>query len=418
MSLSVNVEQPEISRPVAQYDVVVMGAGPYGLSVSAHLRARGLKVATFGKPLLFWRKHMPQGMLLRSYWWATGFSDPDKKYSIQRYFAQQGTQPCDPLPIQTVIDYGLWFQQHTVPDLDETYIANIERKDSYFLVTLEDGRIVQSKAVVMAPGLHYYFYCPPEYEHMPSSLVSHSADHSDLSIFAGKRVAVIGRGQAALESAALLHEQDAEVCVIARNPILWFSSPSGPVKQTPALIKALRSPRASLGSGWGNLITEKFPYLWHHMPYDTRYRLFDRHHGPIGARWLKPRVVGQLPLKEQVQMTNIEAVNDQAQLTLSNGEVVEVDHVLLATGYRADVSRLSMLDASLRASIQVTQGAPVLNRWFESSVAGLYFIGFSSQRSFGDFYRFVAGAGAASSRVSKAIVRHAVRSQKTKTIDK
>jgi len=407
MSLSFDVQKPKDSTPTVQYDVVVMGAGPYGLSVSAHLQACGLKVATFGKPIYFWRNHMPQGMLLRSVRSATNLSDPGKKYTIKHYFAQKGLKTSDPLPIETFIDYGLWFQKNAVPNLDETYIANIERNDNHFLVTLEDGRVVESKAVVMAPGLHYYFHCPSEYEHIPTSLVSHSADLVDLSTFAGKRVAVIGSGQGALESAALLHENAATVSLICRRPIEWLT---GNPANTPAWINTLLNPPAALGNGWKNLMLETFPYVWHHMSPERRYRTFDHHHGPKGARWLKPRVIGQFPIKEQVQVTKIEAVNDLARLTLSDGEILEVDHIILGTGYRTDVNRLPMLDASLRKAIQVDEGFPVLNPWFESSIPGLYFVGYSSLRSFGAFYRFVAGVGAAARRVSKAIARQAVRS--------
>lgn len=402
MSLSFDVQNQKDTVPTAQYDVVVMGAGPYGLSVSAHLQAYGLKVATFGKANYFWRNHMPKGMLLRSYWWASSLSDPEKKHSIEQYFRYKGVEAVYPLPIETFIDYVLWFQKNAVPNLDETYIANIDRKDNHFRVTLEDGRIVESRVVVIAPGLHYYFYCPPEYEHLPSSLVSHTADHVDLSIFAGKRVAVVGRGQGALENAALLHERGADVCLISRSPLRWLPGGNG---KNPTWLQSLRAPRAALGNGWKNLFLEKFPYLAYHIPYDTRYRVFDHHHGPIGAHWLKSRIIGQFAVKEQVQVTKVEAVNNLARLTLSNGEVLEVDHVMLGTGYRTDIKRLPMLDASLCKAIQVDEGFPVLNHWFEASVSGLYFVGYTSLRSFGAFYRFVAGVEAASRRVSKAVAR-------------
>ena len=48
------------------YDVAVIGAGPYGLSVAAHLREQSLKVIVFGRPMSFWDRNMPVGMLLRS----------------------------------------------------------------------------------------------------------------------------------------------------------------------------------------------------------------------------------------------------------------------------------------------------------------------------------------------------------------
>ncbi len=92
-------------------------------------------------------------------------------------------------------------------------------------------------------------------------------------------------------------------------------------------------------------------------------------------------------------------------LTLSDGKALEFDHIILATGYKADIKRLPMLHPALVAAIQTYQGAPLLNPWFESSVAGLYFVGFSSACSFGPFYRFVIGDEAAARRVTRAVAR-------------
>src|SRR5437773_45653 len=143
MSLAVDVQKRGSSVPVTHYDAVVMGAGPYGLSTVAHLRGRGLKVAIFGKPLELWREHMPKGMLLRSYWWASNLSDPENKYDLPHYFEAEGRQGEMPFPIETFIDYGLWFQKQAVPDVDETYISTIEREEGHYVVTLVDGRVLQ-----------------------------------------------------------------------------------------------------------------------------------------------------------------------------------------------------------------------------------------------------------------------------------
>jgi NADPH-dependent 2,4-dienoyl-CoA reductase/sulfur reductase-like enzyme len=137
--------------------------------------------------------------------------------------------------------------------------------------------------------------------------------------------------------------------------------------------------------------------------------MFDRHHGPAGVHWVYLRVVGHFPLKEQVQVTKVEAVDNVARLTLSNGEVLDFDHILLGTGYRTDVKQLPMLDTSLRDSIVLANGFPLLNPSFESSIPGLYFVGYSSLRSFGPFFRFVAGVDAASRHLSKAVARRIVQ---------
>ena len=408
MSVSVDVQQPKDSTPKTDYDVIVLGAGPYGLSTAAHLRGRGLKVAVFGKPIYFWRTNMPKGMLLRSYWWATNLSDPEKRFGFTQYFKETGTGPAEPLPIETFIDYALWFQKKAVPDVDETYISNIKRQDGTYVVTLEDGRVLQSKVVVMAPGLHYYYYVPEENTHMPSSLVSHSADHSDLDQFAGKEVIVVGKGQGSLESAALLNEAGAKVHVLTRSALHWVPIAN---PKLPALIQQLRAPRAGMGIGWLNLLLEKFPYTLQRMSRKTIDHIMDTRHGPAGSHWLKPRLFGKVTFHENGQVTKVEEVDGRARVTFTNGETLDADHIMLGTGYLPDVKRLPMLDKTLIDEIQTYRGSPVLNNWFETSVPGLYFVGYSAARSFGPFFRFVVGARAAARRVATAVARQNVRSR-------
>lgn len=405
MSVSIDVQKVESSSPTTHYDAVVLGAGPYGLSAVTHLRSRGLKVAVFGKPIHLWRQHMPEGMFLRSYWWATNLSDPEKKYSFDRYFAAKGIDLAavpDPITLEMFVDYALWFQKNAVPDLDETYISHIERKDKQFVVTLEDGRVVSANTVVMAPGLHYYRYIPEEYAGLSSTLVSHSSDHNKLGHFEGKRVAVIGRGQAALETAALVCEAGADVQLISRSPLHWVKVASG---KLPPWLQRIRAPKAMMGSGWTNLLLEKYPYIFHRAPQDRKDTMVDTTHGPAGSHWLKPRLFGKVTIHENTSVKKVEAVEDVAKMTLSNGDMVEVDHIILGTGFHPDVKRLTMLDATLADAIETYKGSPVLNTWFESNVPGLYFIGYSAVRSFGPFYRFVTGVEAAAKRVALAAAR-------------
>lgn len=409
MSLSVNVENTKQSTATTNYDVIVLGAGPYGLSITTHLRGRGLNVAVFGRPICFWRENMPKGMLLRSYWWATNLSDPQEQYDFKHYFAEKGIpleMAPDPLPMDMFIDYALWFQKHAVPDVDETYIKHIERQGSQFQVTLEDDRVLTSKAVVMAPGLHYYLYTPEEYQVLPEELVSHSADHSDLGKFKDQKVAIIGGGQGALETAALAHEAGVDVHVIMRSQLRWVKTGNA---KLPPWLRRLRSPKAGMGAGWVNLLLEKFPYTMQRMSQNTIDKQVDGTHGPAGSTWLQPRLLGKVKISEHTKVEKIEAVDGHAHLTLSNGEVGEYDHVILGTGYRPDVERLYMLDKTLRDEMRVYRGSPALNNWFETSVPGLYFVGFSTARSFGPFYRFVVGAAAASKRASRAVAAYIKR---------
>lgn len=212
----------QASTSPENYDAVVLGAGPYGLTSAAHLLGKGLKVAVFGKPLQFWRENMPRGMLLRSYWWATSFSDPYAQFGIEQYLHETGQEPIDPLAVGTVLDYGLWFQKHVIPNIDERYVKTITSRGKGFEVTLEDGRMVNCLFVVMAPGLKYYTHRPPEYSHLPLEIVSHTSDHVTFDRFADKTVVIIGGGQSALETAALAYKAGAHVQIISRSPLIWI----------------------------------------------------------------------------------------------------------------------------------------------------------------------------------------------------
>ena len=393
-------------KPV--YDVVVVGAGPYGLSTAAHLLGRGLRVAVFGRTLELWREHMPKGMLLRSHWWATNLSDPRKAHGFERFCKEQKYDNSYPLPIKTFVDYGLWFQRRAVPQVDETYVSSIERHDNRFLLTLEDGREVESRAVVMAIGLRYYANRPEQYGRLPAGPVSHSSDHRDFSRFKGQDVIVIGGGQSAIEFAALLHEAGAGVQVVSRRRIVWLP-PDRMHVRTP--LESILAPKASIAPGWGNWVLDHLPYLFYRFPQSRR----DSHNAAYhsGATdWLRNRVIGKVTLREGQTVTKLNVVDGRVVATVSDGARLTADHILLATGYTVDIDKLTMIHPSLRAEVATDRAIPVLSHWFESSVPGLYFIGLTSLRAFGPLYRFVAGCGAAARRVAKSVARqHAGRSR-------
>lgn len=404
MSVSLDLQKREGSLPTAHYDVVVMGAGPYGLAAAAHLLGRGLKVAVFGKPLKLWCENMPQGMLLRSYWWATNISDPLKKYDLEHYFKAEGKRPGDPFQIETFIDYGMWFQKHAVPDVDETYIDVIERKGQEYELRLVDGRVVKSQSVVMAPGLAYYVFRAPEFDHMPVELVSHTSDHFTFEGFSGKRVAVVGGGQSALETAALVHESGAHVDLITRSPIHWLSGNS---LKNRSLINQIKYPKAGIAPGWVNWGFEHLPYAFQRLSRDKKDRLLRGRgrFGPAGAGWLKDRILGKVTVHELQHVQEIKEIDGEVELTLSSNETLRVDHVILGTGFVMDIKRLPMLHSSLLDNIETYQGAPILNKGFGTNIPGLYFIGFSSVSSFGPLFRFVVGTDAAARRVAGAVAR-------------
>jgi cation diffusion facilitator CzcD-associated flavoprotein CzcO len=390
-------------------DAAVVGAGPYGLSTAAQLLGRGLSVAVVGKTLEMWREHMPKGMLLRSHWWATDLSDPRQECGFGRFLDEVKHEKYYPLPADVFIDYGLWFQRQAVPEVDETYVASIERRDGRFLMTLEDGREVESRAVVMAIGVRHYAHRPEPFSALPAGLVSHSSDHKDFGRFRGRDVVVIGGGQSAIEYAALLHEAGAAVQLIARRPLVWLAPDRSTTRGT---VERILAPDASIAPGWVNWVWDRAPYLFHRFPqgWKDSYNAF-YHSG--GTDWLKHRVIGKVTLREGRTVTNLDVAGGKVEATLSDGAKVRADHILLATGYRVDMDRLTMIHPSLRAQIATDRAIPILSHWFESSVPGLYCVGLTSLRAFGPLYRFVAGCGAAARRVARAIARRHPGSSRT-----
>lgn len=415
MSQSIEMQQKKYVVATTQYDVVIVGAGPYGLATAAHLSAQGLNAIVFGKPMQLWREHMPEGMLLRSYWWATNISDPHKQYGLEQ-FVQAIGQPeriIDPASRETIIDYGLWFYERAIPNADQTYVRTIEQQENQFTLTLEDERTVTCKAVVMAPGLSYYVHRPSEYTHLPPELLSHTADHTSFERFAGKSIAIIGGGQSALETAALAHESGAHVQLITRSPLVWIQEDAAFPEYRP-LFERLRHPKASISPGWFNWQLEHFPYLFHSLPRSAKDRLLQGRgsYGPMGASWLRPRVRGQVDIHELQRIEQIRDRDNGVEITLSNNKTLSADHIILGTGYHVDIRRLPMLDADLLAQIKTDRNAPILSGTFESSVPGLYFVGFTSVLSCGPLYRFVVGTDAAARRVTRAVSRNLVRTGK------
>ena len=198
-------------------DVAIIGAGPYGLSAAAHLRAAdGLETRVFGEPMSFWDRHMPKGMLLRSPLAGSHLSDPARELTLQCYEAASGQPITAPLPLQRFADYGRWFQSRAVPDVDCRTVDRLDRSEQGFQLTLADGESYRARRVIVAAGIAPFAWYPPVFRRLPSALASHACEYRDLGGFAGKKLAVVGAGQSALESAALLSETGADVEVLVR----------------------------------------------------------------------------------------------------------------------------------------------------------------------------------------------------------
>jgi FAD-dependent urate hydroxylase len=385
-------------------DVTIVGAGPYGLSAAAHLRTiRGLDVRVFGEPMSFWDRNMPRGMFLRSNWTATQIADPGRALTLEAYMAASGNHLSQPVPLNRFIEYGLWYQSQAVPDVDQRKIARIESTSKGFRAILADGNDVESRRVVVAAGIGSFPWRPQEFKDLPSSLVSHTSEHRDLGQFAGRQVLAVGGGQSALESAALLHEAGASVEVVARcQKIHWLQ---GRLSKTlhhraGAFTRRLLYAPTDVGpAGLSQLLAR--PDLLRHLPRGLQNKLRRRAVRPAGARWLVSRLE-KVPIRLGRSVVSVARVGDKVRVTLDDGSDRIVDHILLGTGYRVDISRYEFLSPSLVQSIRRVNGYPLLQQGLESSLPGLHVLGAPAAWSFGPLMQFVSGTHYA----SQALTRH------------
>lgn len=381
-------------------DVAIVGAGPFGLSLAAHLKAAKIDTRAFGDPMSFWRANMPHGMRVRSAWDATHIADPEARFSLDAYAAATGLGKPDPLPREDFVRYGDWFQRGAVPDLDRRKVARIDPTDDGFLLRLEDGHALCARRVVVAAGLANQAYRPSQFAVLPSELVSHTCDHSSLAHFQGRRVAVIGCGQSGCEGAALLNEAGAAVDIISRDPIHWLGAEtSGNLARRDIYwrLHKMLATRSGVGPFPLNWINEA-PEVIHRLPNSLRATITAKSLRPGAAGWIKPRLAG-VRIDSGRIVFGARRSGDRIILDLDNGSR-EFDHVMLATGYRIDVARFGFLGPDLLARLATDHGSPVLAAGYESSVGGLHFIGASAVRSFGPLLRFVWGAGYAARAVT------------------
>ncbi|MEU6349869.1 NAD(P)-binding domain-containing protein [Streptomyces sp. NPDC047072] len=388
--------------------VAVIGAGPFGLSTAAHLRARGIPVRVFGDPMVSWRDNMPVGMLLKSTPAASTFDAPQPGHTLVDYCDAAGIPRLvtdeDIIPVETFIGYGEWFQQKLVPELERVRVVSVDRRGAGFDLKLDSGESFTARAVVVATGLSGLSHLPPELAAAapdgpaPTAPVSHSSQHHDLTRYAGKELIVVGAGQSALETAVLAAEAGARVRVVARGRgSVAFGAP--PWKQ-PRL-----RPESPFGRAWSLWALSYYPHPYRQLPAQVRHYLVRRVLGPLGAWWLRERFEGQVRVTEVNGIEGAATLDGRPVLRVRTAtgatDRLSADHVIAATGYRVDLAAMDFLGHELRTELAVSRGTPRLGAGYVSSVPGLYFTGLPAAASYGPVMRFVCGTEFASPRLAK-----------------
>lgn len=372
---------PATDRPVVAAPLLVIGAGPYGVAIAAHARARGIDTAIVGRPMRLWREHMPAGMFLRS--GPDWHLDAGGVHTFEAYLRTRGLAAAaiDPLPIEVFLGYTDWFIAATGLVIRDDVVTRLSRAGGRFVADLAGGGRVVAERVVAATGIAPFQRRPAWAADLPAAVVTHTCDLVDFAPLAATRVLIVGGRQSAYEWAALAADHGAAaVHVVHRHPTPRFAKVSW--RFVDAYVE-----RSIAERGW-----------WRRLP-AAEQQAISRRFWEVGRLTLEPWLPARLPASRvqshpDAEVASATAAGAGLSVRLSTGRRLDVDRVVLATGYAPQLAKLDYL-APLVGEVAQADGFPVLDEGFQSSVPGLYFTGFAATRDFGPFFGFTKGCPAA-----------------------
>ena len=377
---------------VTETDLLVIGAGPYGLATAAYARERGVATMVVGHPMAFWRENMPADMFLRS--GPDWHLDAAYRHTLEAYLEERGIahQDVDPMPIGVFVDYAEWFTESKGVEVRWELVDRLVECGGGFEATLAGGERVVARFVLAAPGIRNYANLPEWAPSVPSERCAHTCDLVGLDELAGERVLIVGGRQSAYEWAALAREHGASrVDIVHRHAVPRFERVSWKfVDPHVERTVAVRGYWRSLPQTERDAIVRRF---WEVGRLTLEY-------------WLTPRLqwdgLTRWPETSVVDVTQRPGAGE-LEVGLSNSSRLTVDRVVFASGYRANLKNVPYL-AGLLDAIRMREGFPVLDEGFQTSLAGLYITGFSATNDFGPFFGFVKGAPAAANLVVRDIL--------------
>ncbi|OAQ38385.1 fused response regulator/thioredoxin-disulfide reductase [Pedobacter psychrophilus] len=191
---------PDVKNQI--YDVVIIGAGPAGLAASVYGASEGLST------LLIERK-APGGQAgtssrIENYLgFPTGLSGAD----LTRRAISQATR------------FGTEF-------LSPQSVQDIKQKDNYKIITLESGKEINAKAIVITTGVDYKKLDTKGMNNFSGAGIYYGAAMTEAASCRDKQVYVLGGGNSAGQAAMHLSKFAKQVYIIIRKPDLRSSMSS------------------------------------------------------------------------------------------------------------------------------------------------------------------------------------------------
>lgn len=343
-----------------------------------------------------WRRYMPEGMMLKSEPFACNLWDPDRRFTFERY-CKDTRLPYHPVghPVSLALflEYAEWFRRQTACQPRDIRILRISHKQSRFLVELADGTTFTSRRIILATGHMPFRALPTRLSHLPEPLLSHTTRMSEVKAYKGRDVTIIGAGQSALETAALLNEAGAHVRILVKAARIEWNAPSKPR----SLFERILAPTAGVAAGWKSVAVSELPRTFRWLfPAEKRHRFVAGAYGPQGSWWLRDRVDGKIETQLNCEIETAWPENGQLRVAavgpLGRSKFA-TDHIIAGTGFQVNIDKLEYLAPALRQSIaRESGGIPALGSRFETSVPGLFIVGVASSPVFGPIMRFMYGA--------------------------
>jgi cation diffusion facilitator CzcD-associated flavoprotein CzcO len=377
--------------------LLIIGAGPFGLAIAAEASQLGIDHLIAGKPMEFWRRNMPKGMYLRSA--CDWHLDPANVHTIESFLQSQNKTPSEvePLSLALYLSYVEWFQSQKRIRPVPVYVTQLNRSElhNHFVATTLDGSTITAQNVVLAPGFKHFAHIPEDLRsRLPVGRFQHTCNFADFGTSANKQYLIIGGRQSAFEWAALLVEAGAKnVHLVHRH-----ESPAFKVADW-SWVNPLVDGMVENPNWFRDLSQQDKEAISHRMWAEGRLKV---------EPWLEPRLqsdrVHVWPRTEVIDC--FETGNFALKVRLSNGETVEVDELVLATGYRVNVAQLPYLvSGNFFRSLETRGGFAVLDDHFETSVKGLFVTSIAATQDFGPFFGFTIAV-----RVSAKLICQRLRS--------
>ena len=381
-------------------DLLIIGAGPFGLAIAAQAAHAGIEHLIVGKPMEFWRRHMPKGMYLRSA--CDWHLDPQNKDTIEKFVETQGktTHDVEPLSLDFYLSYVDWFQQQKNIEPLTVYINRLDHSANGFVATTTGGETIHAGRVALAPGFKHFPNISDELKNLlPVGRFQHTCEFTDFSNSAGRRYLIIGGRQSAFEWAALLVESGAAAIHLSHR----HDSPTFEEADW-SWVNALVDNMVENPAWFRNLSQAEKDEISHRMWAEGRMKL---------ETWLAPRVqndrVHLWPRTEVLSCRELET--GELQVELTNGETIVVDQIILATGYKVNIAQLPVLaSGNILEKLKTRNGFPELDDHFETSIPGLFITSMPATQDFGPFFGFTVAVRAAAELICERLrlsARHA-----------